>query len=361
MDALLAGLSHIWRTGGAGHTIAHGVASGLSHAYRGAASVLCGSEQQPGRLQQWAFFIMSPDGRHCQQLHGAPKDVALARMPSSSVLQCSMETFMPGAPDALMDEQQWSFSKGVRAAEWIMEVAPKYFAAVPVATYYLEEALGVGSHEFEAQSAGAVHLCMWRRDVIAAVQAQLGLRDAAAVPCKVWRRLGRAGLSPVPGANLTGSLVGFDVAGLLVCWECGSMSGELNQCSRCGIACYCSKECQRANYSSGHRRWCKGLAGKLAQEQVSACPSAAYKSCCEDRSAAVLRKPQAVALCNVVSMQVPMQLARAMAGVRTGQGGAAASPSTRNFSVEVPEQLMRELAELSMGQGGAAASPSKHT
>lgn len=50
---------------------------------------------------------------------------------------------------------------------------------------------------------------------------------------------------------------------LKTCWECNA-SGDLQKCTRCGVALYCCKECQVEAWKSGHKTKCSILGEKHA-------------------------------------------------------------------------------------------------
>lgn len=41
------------------------------------------------------------------------------------------------------------------------------------------------------------------------------------------------------------------------CWNCNKPAAA--KCSRCTLAVYCSKECQKTNWASKHKKFCKIL------------------------------------------------------------------------------------------------------
>ena len=42
------------------------------------------------------------------------------------------------------------------------------------------------------------------------------------------------------------------------CWQCGTaFNPHLKKCGRCGKAYYCSKNCQKKHWKSGHKRNCQ--------------------------------------------------------------------------------------------------------
>lgn len=43
------------------------------------------------------------------------------------------------------------------------------------------------------------------------------------------------------------------------CWSCDSEAHELLTCARCKVARYCGKACQRADWTSRHKTWCRAL------------------------------------------------------------------------------------------------------
>lgn len=43
------------------------------------------------------------------------------------------------------------------------------------------------------------------------------------------------------------------------CWECGQENEKVYKCSKCCAARYCSKECQRTSWKSGHKEACADL------------------------------------------------------------------------------------------------------
>jgi len=50
------------------------------------------------------------------------------------------------------------------------------------------------------------------------------------------------------------------------CWYCEASFGTLT-CSCCGVAKYCSKECQVASWKASHRMWCKEISTFATQHQ----------------------------------------------------------------------------------------------
>ncbi len=265
----------------------HTTTSGFVHSFHGLAALLTSDGMHDERLHRWLFFISDGDQRGCIQLLGKPKDVDYC-LPAPEGHPLERKTFKqratakdrPACLQRVQQYQQRERSKGAAVASGILGKDPNVFACQVLNSAEMPE--------------GIIYLHMWRCDLVEMVMAQRGLKRIASVPFRVWRRLLQHKWNDQPFAVYSSMLL----AGL-VCWECGAMPCTLRQCA-CGVACFCSRQCQCAGWKGHHSKWCKPVMTAAAQaadpKQFAHMVKPLQRDMLLDQKTAVRRIPEVGAL-----------------------------------------------------------------
>ncbi len=322
MQAFLAEVSQIWSNGGTCSQVCMHTAHALTQCHNAVAAELLAADGDAQSLERWTFFISDGDKHHCVQLasrHGVV-DVEWSITQHTAEQETGAPMIHPHPEHAhmlqqeahthqrmLQHETQQMVVRGAWAAQMILDQHPNLYAALTLAHIHVP-----GCDK-------PLQFHMWRTDVVARVQSQLGLPDAASVPLKVWARLRRTSYAGVINLSVLPCRPMFVN---LICWQCGAMPAYLKQCGRCCMAWYCSRDCQRAQHSS-HKRWCSGVADEMRQPPPLE-QSPQMQCCTNDMRAALQRNSEAVALCDSMQQAVAQPAAGGSTAVSASASGAVA-------------------------------------